>query len=64
MLMTLLHWLNVEYWGVSWPNIFAPSVWTVLAIVIAHIHLLKRQDKHHKAQLHAISQLNQNQETK
>jgi hypothetical protein len=59
MVMTLLHWLNVEYWTASWPNIFAPSIWTLLGIVVAHIHLMKRQDRHHAAQLDAISNLNQ-----
>jgi hypothetical protein len=28
MIRHLLHWADAEYWGQSWPNIFAPSVWT------------------------------------
>jgi hypothetical protein len=34
----LLHWLNVEYWTASWPNIFAPSVWTLVGVLCSHIH--------------------------
>jgi hypothetical protein len=41
----ILHWLNSEYWGVSWPNIFAPSVWTVLAIVVSHIRASRQRER-------------------
>lgn len=33
----VLHWFNFEYWSVSWPNIFAPSVWTLLGFIVADI---------------------------
>ena len=43
------HWFNVEYWAVSWPNIFAPSLWTLLGILASHVHSEmmhnKRQDE-------------------
>lgn len=29
-----------------WPNIFAPSFWTILGITLAHLHNLKRLKKH------------------
>lgn len=44
---SFLHWLNVEYWGPSWPNIFAPNAWTILAIVISHLHIYYLHLKHH-----------------
>ena len=33
----MLHWLNVELWGPMWPNIFAPSAVTLVAIVVSHM---------------------------
>jgi hypothetical protein len=38
----LLHWFNQEYWSVSWPNVFAPSFWTLLGIIIADIRSHRR----------------------
>lgn len=45
-----LHWFNMEYWGTSWPNIFAPSVYTILGFVVADIrngHRAKDTKLHH-----------------
>jgi len=33
----ILHWLNTELWGPLWPNVFAPSVWVLPAVVISHV---------------------------
>ena len=44
----ILHWLNVEYWGQSWPNIFAPSVWVLPAVVISHIKAARQRERHHE----------------
>lgn len=38
MIRHLLHWADAEYWGQSWPNIFAPSVWTRGAAAAARNH--------------------------
>jgi hypothetical protein len=48
MIHALLHWLNTEYWGQSWPNIFAPSIYTLPAVVIAYF-----KSKQHRNKLHA-----------
>lgn len=29
-----------------WPNIFAPSVWTLLGIGASHLHMLHVHNKH------------------
>jgi hypothetical protein len=42
-----IHWINVEYWSASWPNVFAPSFWTLLGMTVSHAHLAHRQRKHH-----------------
>ena len=39
-----IHHVASFIWQAMWPNIFAPSMWTLLGIVIAHIHHLRRQD--------------------
>jgi hypothetical protein len=56
--MFFLDWVGHTYIDL-WSNIWAPSIWTLLGIVVAHIHLMKRQDRHHAAQLDAINNLNQ-----
>lgn len=40
------HWLNVEYWAASWPNIFAPSVWVIPAVVISHVKQSRERKRH------------------
>jgi hypothetical protein len=42
-----LHWINVEYWASSWPNIFAPSIWTLPAVIIAHVRAYRQRERHH-----------------
>lgn len=41
------HWVDIEYWAQSWPNIFAPSAWTLLGISISHAHMVWLHNKHH-----------------
>lgn len=38
----VLVWFNTEYWGTSWPNIFAPSIYTILGFVLADIRNERR----------------------
>lgn len=37
MWLHIIHWFNTEYWSVSWPNVFAPSFWTLLGFLVADI---------------------------
>lgn len=50
----MIHWFNVEYWQPSWPNIFAPNVWTILAVLI-HLAttLIQRERQHREAEKRA-----------
>lgn len=52
--MSFMHWFNVEYWGPSWPNIFAPNVWTLIAVLV-HLAVtwLQRERQHVQAQKRA-----------
>lgn len=43
-----LHWANVEYWGQSWPNIFSPNVWTLVAIVLHLAATLVQRERQHR----------------
>lgn len=45
-----LHWLNVEYWAASWPNVFAPNVWTIAAVLL-HLAVtwIQRERQHLQA---------------
>jgi hypothetical protein len=45
---TLLHWFNTEYWPVSWPNVFAPNVWTVLAVLGHLLATLAQRERQHR----------------
>lgn len=50
-----LVWFNNEYWATSWPNIFAPSLYTILGFVVADM----RNARRHKAQkLHHVNAVN------
>ena len=31
------HWLNVELWSPMWPNMFAPSMITLAAVIVSHV---------------------------
>lgn len=41
----MIHWLNQDVWGPMWPNIFAPSVFTLLGIVVSHLKLKLHHEK-------------------
>lgn len=57
VIMEFLHWLNVEYWSVSWPNVFAPSVWTLFGILIADLHNIRQMRKMHVGHNKALTDL-------
>lgn len=42
--------LNRDVWGPMWPNVFAPSVFTVLGIAVSHFKL----KKHHNTAVKSI----------
>jgi hypothetical protein len=42
-----LHWFNTEYWALSWPNVFAPNVWTIAAVVLHLLATLAQRARHH-----------------
>jgi hypothetical protein len=48
MIRHLLHWADAEYWGQSWPNIFAPSVWTRGAVAVAHVRASRQRQRNHE----------------
>jgi len=42
------HWLNTELWGPMWPNIAAPSLWTLAGIGLAHWRTRVHLRRHHE----------------
>jgi hypothetical protein len=42
----IVQWLS-EIWGAMWPNIFAPSFFTLLGVFISHIKLHNHINKKH-----------------
>lgn len=34
-------------WSAMWPNIFAPSFWTIIGIAASHWHLRKHVNRKH-----------------
>jgi len=56
----MLHWLNVEIWGPMWPNVFAPSIFTLIAVILAHIKTHRHQKKQHEdLKRHVTEQIGQ-----
>lgn len=55
----LVHWINVEYWQPSWPNIFAPSAWTLFGILVSHIHHSITNARRHNELLDEIRKVKQ-----
>ena len=51
-LLVAINWFNFEYWSVSWPNVFAPSAWTLIGFVVADIRNARR---HNVQKLHHIN---------
>lgn len=39
-------WLRAA-WDQMWPNMFAPSVFTVIGIIWSHIKRTRQADRHH-----------------
>jgi hypothetical protein len=35
-------------WDQLWPNVIAPSAWTILAVVISHIRAARQRERHHQ----------------
>lgn len=54
LMHAFLHWLNVEYWSVSWPNVFAPSFWTLIGVGVSHLSLRRQQKRHHDEHMQAL----------
>lgn len=44
----MITWLNVHLWGPMWPNVFAPSVFTLLGIAASHIRSARQRRKQHE----------------
>lgn len=40
------HWL-AALWGALWPNVFAPSLWTILAVGAAHVRASRQRARQH-----------------
>lgn len=59
----VVNWLTTQYWSVSWPNIFAPSIWTLFGIAVSHTHFLHRHKKAVAKQLEKIDEHGQKIET-
>lgn len=48
--MHILHWLRVELWAPLWPNMVAPSAWTLAGLGASHWHT-HRVLRRHRAEL-------------
>lgn len=35
-------------WDALWPNVVAPSAWTILAVVISHVKATRQRERHHE----------------
>jgi hypothetical protein len=44
----VLAWLDRDLWQPMWPNMFAPSVITLAAIVISHVRRSRQARRHHE----------------
>ena len=42
----MAHHLLHDFWAAMWPNIFAPSFWTLVGIAVAHIAGKRNLKKH------------------
>lgn len=43
-------------WDSLWPNMIAPSLWTLLGIGIAHVRTHRKLDAHHEDLKQHVSQ--------
>lgn len=55
--MFVVHWFNTELWAPMWPNVFAPSAITLVAIVLSHLKLKEHQRKQHAEHMEALAKL-------
>ena len=37
------------FWNDLWPNVVAPSAWTLTAIVVSHVKRAAQAERHHQA---------------
>lgn len=44
----MIHWFNIELWQNLWPNIMAPSAFTLLGVLWSHIKLRDLHERHHQ----------------
>lgn len=44
----MIHWLNVELWSPMWPNMFAPSAITLIAVAVSHVKAARQRERHHE----------------
>lgn len=35
-------------WDSLWPNTVAPSVWTLLAVIVSHVKAARQRERHHQ----------------
>jgi len=53
----MIHWLNIHLWGPIWPNMVAPSVWTLFGISLSHFRMKKHVNtKHDELKAHVTAQ--------
>lgn len=50
------HWLNVHLWAPMWPNMFAPSMITLAAVVISHVKARRHRERQHEDLKRHVSQ--------
>lgn len=48
-------WFNRDLWAPMWPNMFAPSVITLVAVVFSHFRLKAHQKRNHEEQMQALN---------
>jgi hypothetical protein len=36
-----------QLWANLWPNMFAPSIWTLIGVAISHMHLKRHVNRKH-----------------
>ncbi len=44
----MLHWLYVELWEPLWPNSFAPSVFTITAVIVTYVRAHRHHEQRHQ----------------
>lgn len=43
------------FWDDLWPNVIAPSVWTLAAIVVSHVKRTAQAERHHREMKEHVS---------